>query len=175
MRFVTEEQNESIHIQRTWEINPLVACYHINCSDSSETPNHCKDYLIHHLKILLVFLKAVYFWYPLCCLSQPAKKAHLKVCPSTQQLSYSKAVPFLIVNVALIVAPIQPPFHRDSLGGGTKIIIVSLLIIAPVMNHTSHLVCQIQIVNEVMLREKGEKKKKVELLMFSEQGVRKYR
>lgn len=67
-------------------------------------------------------------------------------------------MPFLTVNVVLVVAPIQPSFHRDSLSGDSKITIVSLLIIALIMNHTFHLVCQILIVvNEVMLREKEKK------------------
>lgn len=61
-----------------------------------------------------------------------------------------------------------------------EIIIVSLLIVAPVMNHTFHLVCQIQIVSEVTLRGK----KKLSLMWcycggsyscFQSKEVRKFR
>lgn len=68
-------------------------------------------------------------------------------------------MPFLTVNVVLVVAAIQTSFRRDSLGGDSKIIIVSLLIVALLMNHTFPLFCQILVVvNEVMLREKEKKR-----------------
>lgn len=68
-------------------------------------------------------------------------------------------MPFITVNVVLIVAAIQTSFRRDSLGGDSKIIIVSLLIVALLMNHTFPLFGQILVVvNEVMLREKEKKR-----------------
>lgn len=51
------------------------------------------------------------------------------------------------------MAPPQPSFHR---GGNSQIIIVSLLIIALIMNPSYHSICQILIVDN-KLREKEKK------------------